>query len=277
MKLSLLPLVCVAGSLLIAVGCSGSAYQSVIRATGDGGVGASDSSLGAADAGTDEDDAESDAAPGADAGQADARNEEDASRADASPDAGSDASDAGSDAGSLCPNPPSAGDLVIDELMIASKRGAGDDGEWVEIANTKSCTLDVSGIVVSSPRGAVADSVTLPAGTLLPAGARLIVGNATGLAVQGISGRVFPWPASVTDVLSNGGDSVRITRGAALIDMFSYDSLSDQGYGATLALPSDCAPIRRTDPAAWVHSAKVFSGTFKGTPLATNNDVICPR
>ena len=59
-------------------------------------------------------------------------------------DSGSDAAlDAPADAASTeaadagCVGPMAPGDLIIDELMIASQAGDGDHGEWLEVMSTR--------------------------------------------------------------------------------------------------------------------------------------------
>src|SRR5882672_366369 len=52
-----------------------------------------------------------------------------------------------------CLQPLAPGALRIDELMIASVAGAGDDGEWFEIASTLDCMANLDGLHGECPRG----------------------------------------------------------------------------------------------------------------------------
>lgn len=180
------------------------------------------------------------------------------------------------DSSDLCTSPPGPSDLMIDEILVASRRGLGDDGEWVEIRNMRTCTLEIGGVVVSSPRGPSMDSVTVPAGTTLAPGARFVVASASAVAAQGLTGLVLTWPASTTDVFANGGDTVRIGRGATLLHELTYGDISSDAYGRSLTFPSDCAPTRRVDLSAWTLSTQALTPSVKGTPNRANDDVKCP-
>lgn len=180
------------------------------------------------------------------------------------------------DSSDLCTSPPGPSDLMIDEILVASRRGLGDDGEWVEIRNMRTCTLEIGGVVVSSPRGPSMDSVTVPAGTTLAPGARFVVASASAVTAQGLTGLVLTWPASTTDVFANGGDTVRIGRGATLLHELTYGDISNDAYGRSLSFPSDCAPTRRVDLSAWTLSTQALTPSVKGTPNRANDDVKCP-
>src|SRR5262249_13987360 len=68
---------------------------------------------------------------------------------------------AGAPAGD-CPAVPGPGDLAIVEIMIESQSGPGDRGEWIEIQNTRNCTLNLRGLRVESPRtGDTPDAVDI--------------------------------------------------------------------------------------------------------------------
>ncbi len=67
------------------------------------------------------------------------------------------------------PGPSAPGDVKIVELMIASQSGAGDRGEWVELQSTRSCILNLNGLVVQSPRGTSTDKATVATDVLHPA------------------------------------------------------------------------------------------------------------
>ncbi len=180
------------------------------------------------------------------------------------------------DSSDLCTSPPGPSDLMIDEILVASRRGLGDDGEWVEIRNMRACTLDIGGVVVSSPRGPSVDSVTVPSGTTLAPGARFVVASASAVTAQGLTGLVLTWPASTTDVFANGGDTVRIGRGPTLLHELTYGDIASDAYGRSLSFPADCAPARRVDISAWTLSTQALTPSVKGTPNRANDDVKCP-
>ncbi len=55
--------------------------------------------------------------------------------------------------GGICPSGVGPGDLTVTELMIASMAGTGDHGEWLEVASTRDCALNVRGLHGEVPSG----------------------------------------------------------------------------------------------------------------------------
>jgi hypothetical protein len=100
---------------------------------------------------------------------------------------------------------PTAGDLVIDELLI-NPAGTDTNREWIEIANLSTGTLDLRQLHVAD----AASDVAVDAGLLAPGGL-LVLGQSldatkNGGAAVGISfGHVIS--------LNNGGDSISICLG----------------------------------------------------------------
>jgi hypothetical protein len=162
-------------------------------------------------------------------------------------------------------------DLFVTEMMIASRSGSGDDGEWVEIRNTRSCAVKLDGITVESPRGSAVDKATL-SGVLLPGETIVVADSASPTANHNIPGKVFAFGAN--DVLKNDGDTVRIMLGATEIDSFTYPKIT-LTLGSAIALPSDCMRSDRAAIVRWSYSATQWTTGFKGTPNAANDDVTC--
>jgi hypothetical protein len=185
-------------------------------------------------------------------------------------------------AGALAP-----GDLAVVELMITSRAGSGDDGEWVEMKSTRDCWLKLKGLVIESPRG------TLPANTvtisedfeLAPGGSFIVADSADPAKNNGVAagGKVFSWEA--TDVLKNDGDTIVLKTSAVapvmapnnwvVIDTLTYPSFSNLEPGRTLAFPDDCAWAVRSDWARWSLTFDEWKPGKKGTPNTTNDDVAC--
>ncbi len=70
-----------------------------------------------------------------------------------------------------CPLPPGAADIAINEV----ESDGGTPGDWVELVNTGSTNVDISGWKIAD-NGA---SVALPAGTIVPANGYLALDNGT--------------------------------------------------------------------------------------------------
>ena len=186
------------------------------------------------------------------------------------------ADDAGVVTKTFCAAPLAAGDLAIVELMIASRAGSADDGEWVEVQSTRSCWLDLSGVTVESPRGAASANVAaLPGGTELAPGASFVVAASADPAKNhALPGAVFAWNA--TDVLKNDGDTVVVKApDATVLDTVTYPAFSNLTPGRSLAFPSDCAAADRASFQRWSLAFTAFAPGFQGTPNGPNADVTC--
>jgi hypothetical protein len=173
-------------------------------------------------------------------------------------------------AGALAP-----GDLRIEELLIASRAGSLDDGEWIEIRSARTCWLKVKGLTIESPRGTFSPNRATIAEDfeLAPRGSFVVADSADPAKNHGLPGKVFAWSAS--DVLKNDGDTASLKLGDTVIDSLTYPAFTNLEPGRTLAFPEDCAPAARGDWARWSLSFDAWAPGQKGTPNATNSDVAC--
>jgi hypothetical protein len=189
------------------------------------------------------------------------------------------------DAGT-CSTGPGPGDLQIVELMIASKGGSGDNGEWVEIQNARDCVLNVRGVKISSPRGtAGVDAIVVNADLFVPPAKTFVVADDGDPSRNGgLPGPVVSW--NTTDVLKNSGDTIELTaEDGTTIDKVTYPAL-DLGvsnYGTSLSFPVSCLWSDRLVTGAsdintvrWSGSSNAYgSGALHGTPNDDNWDVSC--
>ena len=188
--------------------------------------------------------------------------------------------DGGGDGGTIAPKVFCAGalapgDLAISEVLISSRAGASDDGEWVEVRNTRTCWLDVKGLSIESPRGTAAPNAVTITETfeLAPGGTFVVADSADPSKNHGLPGKVFAWGAF--DVLKNDGDTVVLKAAGVVVDTVTYPSFSNLEPGRALAFPADCPANVRTDWARWSLTYDVFAPGFKGTPNAANGDIAC--
>lgn len=183
--------------------------------------------------------------------------------------------DSGPVAKVYCEGPLLAGDLAVAEILISSRAGSGDDGEWVEIRSTRTCWLKVKGLTISSPRGAAApNSVQIAEDfELEPKGSFVVADSLDPAKNHGLGGKVFSWDAA--DVLKNDGDSIKLELGATVVDNLTYPAFSNLVVGRTIAFPDDCAWTVRADWQRWSLTFDEYKPGFKGTPNATNGDVAC--
>lgn len=190
-------------------------------------------------------------------------------------DAGGALDGAGEDA--ACSGPLAPGDLVIDELMIASQSGTGDHGEWAEVTSTRSCALNLNGLYAQVPHGQGTTTATVTSDLWLsPYAAFLIADSSSSAANHDLPGTIVTWGAGTSsDVLKNSGNTLTLFTATATIDTLTYTSTAKLVDGASMAFPSHCDPSLRTDFHNWQASLASWTPGFFGTPGAPNTDVSC--
>jgi len=175
-----------------------------------------------------------------------------------------------------CAAPPGPGDLVVDELMIESVAGAGDYGEWLEVASTRDCALDLRGLHAECPSGAKVRALDVVDHLWLPPRATFVVADSADPVIDhDLPGLVLAWSGSPGDVLRNKGGTITLQLGAVLLDALTFPALK-LVVGASVAFPSSCPPPGRLDFGNWQTSTRSWFPGFEGTPNAPNDDVQCP-
>jgi len=189
--------------------------------------------------------------------------------------AGADGASDGAQEGS-CTGPLSPGDLVIDELMIESVAGAGDDGEWLEVRSTLDCAANLLGLHGECPRAASVITFDVTSDLWLPAAGTFIVADSMVPAINHyLPGAVVTWAGHPGDVLRNQGSTVSLLMNGVLIDSVTYPGLKLK-VGRSWEFPSDCDPSLRADFENWQTATSSWFPAFFGTPNAANDDVHCP-
>jgi hypothetical protein len=180
--------------------------------------------------------------------------------------------------GATCPGSLAPGDLVIEELMIASRSGGGDHGEWLEVMSTRDCAIDLKGLYAEVPhgKGATLASITTDV-TLPPHGFFLIADSSDPAINNGLPGTVVTWGTGTSsDVLLNSGDTITLYTASVTVDTLTYPDPTKMIDGASMAFPSDCDPSLRTAFGNWQPSVYSWTPGYFGTPAAPNTDVSCP-
>jgi len=169
---------------------------------------------------------------------------------------------------------PAPGALAIVEVMIASQSGT-DQGEWFEIVNDGSCTVDLRGLEIGSPTtdGApVTHSVSM--GTIAP-GAHFVFA----LSGDPTDNHELPWDyvygsGMRSDVfLGNTGDVLTIAYGGVELDRIAW-AAEDYARSVALQFPRGFSVSANDDLGLWCDASRVYSssgGTFYGTPGAPND------
>lgn len=175
-----------------------------------------------------------------------------------------------------CPQPLAPGDLRIDELMIESVAGTGDDGEWLEIESVLDCAANLGGLHGECPRGAKVAAFDVTGDLWLPPRGTFVVADSTDPAINhDLPGTVVAWFGHQGDVLRNMGSTITVSLNGMLIDTVTYPSLT-LAVGASVAFPANCDPSQRSDFSQWKRSTASWFPGFLGTPNAPNTDVECP-
>jgi hypothetical protein len=160
--------------------------------------------------------------------------------------------------------------------MIQSVAGAGDDGEWLEVANAGDCSVDLRGLHAEAPRGTKVATLDLSDDLWLAPGASFVVADSTTPAINHyLPGVVYAWFSHPADVLRNKGSTVTLIAGGVIVDSVTYPALALE-VGASIAFPNDCDAAARADWSLWRTSVGSYFPGFSGTPNAPNDDVHCP-
>jgi len=191
-------------------------------------------------------------------------------------DANDDESAADAQRENACASPLSPGDVLIDELMIESVAGAGDDGEWLEVRSTLDCAVNLIGLHGECARGATLITFDVTGDFWLPPGGTFVVTDSAVPAINHyVPGPLVSWAGHPGDVLRNKGATVSLRMNDILIDTITYPALKLE-VGKSWAFPSDCDPSLRDDFSKWQPSVSSWFSLFYGTPNAANVDVQCP-
>ena len=200
----------------------------------------------------------------------------DAGPADAgSPDAGP--PDAGPPDAGPTPCAPAPGRLAIVEVMIASQSGT-DRGEWFEVLNTSTCTVNLSGLVLESPTTAgVPVTHTVSMGTVAPGGQFVFALSGDPLENHGLAWDYVYGTGTTADLfLGNTGDDL-LLRDASGREIDRVHWADGFTRGASRQFPRSLPAADNADWASWCDSVSVYSSTgglFYGTPGARNGT--CP-
>jgi hypothetical protein len=190
-----------------------------------------------------------------------------------------DAGDAsyGGSADAACSGSLGPGDLVVDELMIASQSGTGDHGEWVEVTSTRSCAIDLNGLYAQVPHGEGTTTAMVTSDLWLPPHAAFLVADSSNpVENHDLPGMIVTWASGQSsDVLKNSGTTITLFTAAATIDTLTYTATAKLVDGASMAFPADCDPSLRTDFHNWQASLASWTPGFFGSPGRPNTDVSC--
>jgi len=170
---------------------------------------------------------------------------------------------------------PSAGDVVIDEVMVDPFVVADSVGEWFELYNASGSAIAMDGWVISDLVGqshAIASGGSL----VLSPGDYVVLGNN---ANQGTNGEV-PVDYQYTGFdLDDGADAVVLSFAGVEVDRIEYDTGArwPDLWGQAMVLdPAAQDHVSNDDPANWCGSTTLIDvGVDFGTPGAANDECAC--
>jgi hypothetical protein len=174
-----------------------------------------------------------------------------------------------------CTQPLSPGVLVIDEMMIESVAGTGDYGQWIEIASTASCAVDLNGLHAECPVGSKVRTLDVGEDVWIPPGGFFIIADSTDPAINHyLPGTVLAWDGDPGSVLRKSGGTVSLMANGTIVDSVTWPKLAVV-VGDSVEFPASCAPSQRSDWTEWQNSMVCWFPGFYGTPNAPNTDVSC--
>jgi hypothetical protein len=185
-----------------------------------------------------------------------------------------DAADGGAPA-SACTTPLAPGDLVFDEVMLATVAGSSDRGQWLEVRSTRACSVDLVGLSASAPHGATARTLEVTDDLWVPPFGFFLIADTTDPSENnGLPGLVLAWDGSPADVLHKTSDTITLSLGATTLDTLTYPD-KKRALGVSMAFPADCDPRLRPDFSTWAPSMASWAPGLLGTPALPNVDVHC--
>jgi endonuclease G len=163
------------------------------------------------------------------------------------------------------PPPGGTGDLVINEVLADPSAVLDANGEWFEVHNRGTTTVNLSGWTIASNNDVshvVASSVVIPAGGFVVLGRNGTTATNGGVTVN------YVYAGATTLNLGNGTDWLAIRNGAgATVDSVAWTSVT---AGTSRALIDPASDNVNMNGAAWANSTVTFGAGDRGTPGAAN-------
>ncbi len=158
---------------------------------------------------------------------------------------------------------PTSGQLVFSEFMARSISGGGDLGEWVELTNVSTGTLDLQDCQLQD---SVAGHTIATSVVVLPGQQVVLAASDDTLVNHGLE----PDYVYQGIVLNNADETLSLVCGGALVDTVTYTS-TWVVLGTSTQLSSDLLDATANDESAnWCPSTASYGDGMLGTPGAGN-------
>jgi hypothetical protein len=173
---------------------------------------------------------------------------------------------------------PAVGSLVIVEVMISSRSGAGDRGEWFEAVNTGSCSIDLAGVVIASGASTGGELThTISGGSVAPS-QRYVFALSSAIADNHALPHDYAYGSgAASDVIfNNTADWLELREAGVAVDRVVWPT-GGFTHGRARQFPGTPSATGNDIWSNWCDATMVYSttgGTFYGTPRMANGT--CP-
>ena len=163
--------------------------------------------------------------------------------------------------------PQTAAKIVVSEFLADPAASTDDKGEWLELHNTGSQSVDINGWTLKDNGS---DVHVISASLVIPGNGYAILGRSTSTSVNGNAPVQYAYGGTFT--LANTSDEIiLLDKSGKTVDSVAYSTLSGWAIptGASLSLVKS-ASSDHNDPINWCNEKSPWSGSAgdKGTPGA---------
>ena len=178
------------------------------------------------------------------------------------------------------------GDIVITEIMKNPVLVSDDYGEWFEVHNSTSNSIDLQNWVIRDQPGSSQNSTTITNSVIVPAGGYIAMGRG-GVTDSSVSdfngGLTYAYVYASSFSMANGSDEVILeapdgSGGFTVIDeVFYSDANFPDSTGVSMQLDSAALTSDNNDGSNWCNGTQAYNGQDIGTPGSANNtcDPVC--
>ncbi|ARN78628.1 hypothetical protein BST97_11865 [Nonlabens spongiae] len=172
-------------------------------------------------------------------------------------------------------NCPNVGNLIITEIMQNPSAVGDSDGEYFEVYNTSSASIDLQSFILKDS-SSTSEEHTIASSVIVPANGYVVLGNNADFASNG--GVNVDYEYSGNYFLGNGTDDIVLECGGTTIDQVEWDNGATfpDPNGASMELAQSVvtgpnAAALNDDGANWGTATSAYGDGDLGTPGAAND------
>ena len=161
-----------------------------------------------------------------------------------------------------------AGAMVVTEVMHNPLASSDTEGEWFEVTNADTTSIDLVGWTLTADDG---DSVTISGSLVVPAGGRVVFGASGNTGLNG--GVAVDYVYNRTQLSLSAEDTLFLAVGGATVFDVEWSSTWPDVDGRSVILdPDHLAVIEARQAGYWCTSSTALASGDYGTPGAVNDD-----